>query len=80
MIEKLELKENQLIVWPNIWYDPHNDINSLSSKHAVFLELFHDWLTGYSSGKEQGWRKTDDLTELFGLLHHAKQIATRPVF
>ena len=42
----------------------NSDINGISNLHAMFLDLLKDQLTGYSSGDEQGWQKTDKFTKV----------------
>ena len=48
-IQELRLKENHLIVRPNIQNDRHSEIKGLSTLHAAFLALSHALLTGYST-------------------------------
>ena len=52
----------------------NSDTNSLGTLNAPFLALLHALLTIYSSGYENGWKKTNNLMQWFGLLHNDKQI------
>ena len=58
----------------------NSEINILSTLNATFTELLHSQLTVYSNSDEQGWRKTDNLPQRFGLLHYGKQITKRLIF
>ena len=49
-IQELHIKENQLIVRPNIQNDHHSKIKSLGTLDGAFPALSHIWLTGYSTG------------------------------
>ena len=57
-----------------------SDINSLGAFNATFMDLLNARLTIHSTGEEQGWQKTNDLTHQFILLHNSKQINKRLVF
>ena len=48
--QQLHLKAKHLIVWNNILYYPHSDINRLSTLDAMFTSLSHAQLTRYSTG------------------------------
>ena len=78
--QQLHIEVKHLIVRTNIWYYPHIDIRSLGTLNATFPSLLYAWLNLYSIGDEEGWQKIDNLPHRFGLLHHIKQIAIRPVF
>ena len=55
-------------------------MNSLITLNVTFLALLHARLIIYGTGDKQGWRKTDDLTQYFGLLQYGKPITKRLVF
>ena len=58
----------------------NNEINSLGTLNAMFLEFFYACLTLYSTGDNQCGRKPVDLLQCFGLLWCGKQINKLLVF
>ena len=48
------------------------EVKILDALNAMFMDLSCDQLTLYSTGDEQDWRKTNDLTQRFGLLNDGK--------
>ena len=51
----------------------NSDINSLENLNSTFMALPYAQLNLYSTSEKQGWQKTDNLLQLFGLLHKVKK-------
>ena len=58
----------------------NSDINILGTLNAIYPAFSFGRLDLYSASDKQGWQKTDNLPQCFGLLHNGKQIKKIPVF
>ena len=76
----LQIKRKHLFVWSAIQFYSHSDISSLSALNATFPALSHAQTDWKKSSTTKVIRKLVDLLQRFGVLHHVKKIATRPVF
>ena len=79
--QQLQLKGKHLFVWNNIQYYPHSDIKSLRTLNTTLPALLHDHTDWIQYWYKQGdFGKPVELLQRFGLIHHVKKIAIRPVF
>ena len=58
----------------------NSEINKLGISNTLFTAFSHARMNIYSTGDKKVLRKTDNLTQWFGLLHNDKQIYKRLVF